>query len=50
MDNMAQLTEIKKYQLFLSRFQNKTVDLNTAAFLWIRQYARAWRHTHPDDA
>ncbi|MGM0443146.1 MAG: hypothetical protein ACQEQV_03070 [Fibrobacterota bacterium] len=46
MDNIAQIEEIRKYRLFLSKFQNRYVDINTAALLWIKRYAKGWREMH----
>jgi len=46
MDNKQQIKEIKKYREHLSKSMHKSVDLNTAAELWIRKYAKIWRLKH----
>jgi len=46
-DNARQLSEIEIYRQRLSRLLNREVDLNAAAFIWIRKYARIWRLKHP---
>ncbi len=46
MDNREQIQEIIRYRKRLSRILNQDVDLETAATIWIRKYAGAWRKLH----
>jgi hypothetical protein len=43
MDNLQQIEEIKKYCRYLNRTFSAKVDLEFAAQIWIRKYARLWR-------
>jgi len=47
MDNLQQLKAIKKYRRYLNRMVNREIDLEFAAQIWIRKYARIWRMKHP---
>jgi hypothetical protein len=47
MDNRKQIDEILRYRERLSRLTGKRVDTETAAYIWIRHYARLWRLRHP---
>ncbi|MBN1130088.1 MAG: hypothetical protein JXA71_13945 [Chitinispirillaceae bacterium] len=46
MDNYLQIMEIKKYQHLLHESTGKEVDVEFAAILWIRKFARKWRSEH----
>ncbi len=48
MDNKQQIKEIQKYRCYLCKSMHKNVDINTAALLWIRKYAKIWRSKHED--
>jgi hypothetical protein len=46
MDNIQQIEEIKKYYRYLNRTVGRKIDLEFAAQVWIRKYARLWRMKH----
>ena len=46
-DNRQQLDQIELYRQRLCRLLQRDVDLNVAALIWIRKYARLWRMRHP---
>lgn len=46
MDNKQQIKEIKRYRDYLCRIQQRDIDLNTAAHLWVDKYAKLWRLKH----
>jgi hypothetical protein len=46
MDNQEQIKEIMRYRLHLSRITHHEIDLETAALIWVRKYARVWRLVH----
>jgi hypothetical protein len=46
MDNQEQIREIMRYRLHLAHITHQEIDLETAALIWIRKYARVWRLVH----
>jgi hypothetical protein len=46
MDNYLQIDEIKKYQQFLQQQTGEMIDEESAALLWIRNFAHEWRTNH----
>ena len=46
MDNLEQIKEIMRYRKYLSSITHQDIDLEVAAFIWIRKYAQSWRTIH----
>jgi hypothetical protein len=47
MDNIKQIEEILKYYKYLVKIIGKDIDINLAARIWIRKFAKIWRLQHP---
>lgn len=43
MDNFIQIKKIREFRQHLSKTTGKEIDMETAARIWVRKYAKIWR-------